>query len=220
MSHPLILDDAVALARGLHASGAPAWRVEQAVVDLGRSVGVKLDCFAIPTGLQLSDGAQVRLVRADSGEIDLEARDALERAVRAPAPRAAVRRALSSLEARTGLPVRAELVAHVACSTGAALLLDGQVGTVLAGALGGLWLGLLFQVSARLGDGGRLLPVLAAFGATVLAHALGGALPVDLEMAVLSGLLILPPGLGLTIGVAEVAAATSAPAPRDSPARR
>ena len=93
----------------------------------------------------------------------------------------------------------------MAVSTGGALLLDGQPGTVLVGALGGLWLGLLFQVAGRLGDGGRLLPVFAAFGCTVFAHALGQVMPVDLELGALSGLLVLLPGLSLTIGVAEVA---------------
>lgn len=201
-----LLDDAVSLARALHAAGAPAWRIEQAVARLGESEAVPLDCFAVPTGLQLADGERVRLVRATSGEPDLTAQHALERAVRAPAPRAALRRTLVALDARPALSARTVLLAYASVAAGGALLFDGGVGTLLGATLAGLWVGGLVAWGSLLGDGvARLLPVLAAAGATALVHALSHAVPLNVEVAVIAGLLVLLPGLSLTTGVAEVA---------------
>ena len=204
---PRLLDDAVSLATALHRAGAPAWRVEHGVQALGRFEEAELACFALPTGLQLGDGERVRLVASAGGEPDLDAQEALERAVRAPAPRASLHRTLTALARRPALSGRTTLLAYVAAAIGGALLFDGGAPTVVAGALAGLWVGGLVLLADRLGPTlSRILPVAAAVGATALANAMSHLLQADAEVSALMGLLVLLPGLSLTTGVAEVAA--------------
>ena len=204
---PRLLDDAVSLATALHRAGAPAWRVEHGVQALGRFEEAELACFALPTGLQLGDGERVRLVASAGGEPDLDAQEALERAVRAPAPRASLHRTLAALARRPALTSRTTLLAYVAAAIGGALLFDGGAPTVVAGALAGLWVGGLVLLADRLGPTlSRILPVAAAAGATALANAMSHLLQADAEVSALMGLLVLLPGLSLTTGVAEVAA--------------
>lgn len=202
-----LLDDAVSLATALHQAGAPAWRVEHGVQALGRFEDADLACFALPTGLQLGDGERVRLVASSGGEPDLTAQEALERAVRAPAPRATLHRTLQALARRPALAGRTTLLAYVAAAIGGALLFDGGSPTVVAGALAGLWVGGLVLLAERVGASlSRLLPVAAAAGATALSNLLSHLLQADAEVSALMGLLVLLPGLSLTTGVAEVAA--------------
>ncbi len=202
-----LLDDAVALATALHRAGAPAWRVEHGVQALGRFEDAELACFAVPTGLQLGDGERVRLVAAAGGEPDLDAQEALERAVWAPAPRATLHRTLRVLAQRPALTGRTTLLAHVATAIGGALLFDGGAPTVVAGAVSGLWVGVLVLLAERRGAPlSRRLPVVAAVGATALSNLLSHLVQADAEVSALMGLLVLLPGLSLTTGVAEVAA--------------
>lgn len=201
------LDLAVSLARGLHEAGAPAWRVERAVDQLGERLGVPFTCFAVPTGLQLSDGDRVRLLRCASGEVDLTAQHALERTVHAPAPRASLRHTLRALARRPPLTASQTVLGNTAVAVGAAILFGGGEGTVLAAGLAGMLTGLLVHAGTVLGEGlGRLVPLFASFGGALIAGQLSRFMPVDAVMAAISGIVVLLPGLSLTIGVGEVAA--------------
>lgn len=202
---------AVDLARGLHQAGAPSWRVEHGVEALGRATGRSFTCFAVPTGLHITDGDRVVLIKATGGDVDLTAQHALERTVRAPAPRAALRHTLAALDRRPAVLAPTIVLAHTALGTGAGLLLDGQIGTAVGGGLGGLVTGLLaVRASRGEGDTSRASPLLASLASTLLAPVpLLLGLPTSPAVAALCGILYLLPGLSLTIGVGEVAAGHS-----------
>src|SRR5688572_23816011 len=200
----------------LHRFGAPADEVETAMAELARRVHLRGEFFVLPTSIHAAFGPagrqRVVLVRLPaSGDVDL-GRLALLHALandltagRCPIAEASTRlRSILRATPRHG-PARIAFAFALVSAAAAAMLEGGVAEVVLAGALGlGVGVGLLALGSRR-----RLVPVLpglAAFAVSALAGLAEwqGLTPAPWTIT-LAALMILLPGLTLTVAMREVA---------------
>ena len=203
------------LGRGLHEAGAPAYRIEDALAGLARRQGLEAQFFSTPTSLFAAFGSGVEqrthLLRFEPGGIDLgrmgDLDALLEEAARPGTDAALVRERLDAV--RTA-PIRfgpwLSAAAFGVASAAAAVFFRGSpadalVAGVLAVGVGGLHRLLAGSVERR-----RLFEPLAAalsaLGALVAAHLVPGVAP---WTATLAGVIVLVPGLSLTVGLGEIA---------------
>lgn len=200
----------------LHRSGAPAHRLEAIMGDLAARVGEVASFFSTPTAILASfgQGARTRthLLRVEPAAIDLGKQAAIdETIVQLLADRLTVetahRRVLEIEAAAPPYGSLATTVAYGLTSASVAVFLRGSwLDLLFAGGIG--WLvGLLALLSTRYAGVGRLFEVLAALIATVLANAatalVGG--PASPFVQMLAGVIVLIPGLTLTIAITELA---------------
>jgi uncharacterized membrane protein YjjP (DUF1212 family) len=203
------------LARALHHYGMPVHRVEHALSEVAGKLGVEAQFLVTPTSIVTSfgdeEGARTFLARLDQGEADLSKLAALNDllrevfAGRTDAGEAAGR--VAEIEARPPLygPVATALSFGVVSSIVAMFFGGAWRELVVAGALG-LTMGVLAVLAGRSKRFALVLPALAgivcAAGAQVAAHVLQPLFP---SIPTLAGLIVLLPGLTLTIAVNELA---------------
>ncbi len=219
VSDPGSRADAVAFLRVaaelLQRHGAPTHRIEEAVVDCAHDLGLELEVFATPTAIQLAFGGPAEprscLIRADSGETELARLVAFERTIAAVARGeldAGRGRARLLDEAAQPLPHGrvSLLLAHGLSAGAAAQFFSGSALDVLAATLLGLSIGALARLSTQHIALARLFAPLAAFVAA-LASLLGARVIPGLDEAIvtLSGLIVLLPGLSITVAMSELA---------------
>jgi uncharacterized membrane protein YjjP (DUF1212 family) len=205
----------LALARALHRYGTPADRLEEALSRLGRKIGVEAQFFCTPTSILVSfgDPAELRtaMLRVDGGELDmgkLAALDALADAVaRKPVEVAdGARRVEQIVGARPTWRSLPTLLAHGVSTAGAVVFFQGgPLDVAVAGALG-LLIGLLSLVMQRSTAQTRVFEVVGAF----LAAFVGGIAAAEIRgvsssVVTIAGLLVLLPGLTLTVAMNELA---------------
>ena len=194
------------LAGALHRCGAPAHRLEASIAEVSAAVGLQAEVFATPTALLISAHDQTRLVRVQPGGADLG------RLVRVDAVAGDLARGhLAPLEAIATLGTiqaapqqhspPAMLAAFGITGGCAALffgggLLDACVGSGLSMLVG---LGVLRMAGGRLSE--FVLALIAALGAGVLCR----LLPVSGAALTLAALVVILPGLSLTVALAELA---------------
>lgn len=214
-----LVDEAVGfcltLGRALHVHGVPAHRLEEALAMLAERLGMAGDFFVTPTLILASFGRgrdqQTRLVRVGSGVVDLgrladlEAiMDAVASGQLAPAEAEARVHAVLAAPARIGVAATAAASA-LACGAAARLFGGGLPEIGAAGLLGAMIAILGAQLETRR-DAARLLCFIAAaaaaFGAAAWSRLAG---PLDAPVATLGGLIVLVPGLTLTIAINELA---------------
>lgn len=205
----------VRLGQALHGLGAPADRVEATMTRVGERLGVAGQFFALPTSIHAAfgpPGTQVTfLVRLPpTGEVDLGRLVAVDALVIALA-----RGELAPAEADTRLKAilaapprhtRGALVAAQALVSGAAAVVLGGGAGELAIAAG---LGLVVGAAARLpGASDRYRHVFPALAGLVVAAVAGAArnlgAGVDPWTVTLAALIVLVPGLSLTLAMREV----------------
>ncbi|HJL03531.1 MAG TPA: threonine/serine exporter family protein [Polyangiaceae bacterium LLY-WYZ-15_(1-7)] len=200
--------------RALHAYGMPAHRLEAMADALAAQLQTEAYFFCTPTALLVALGTppeqRTFLVRADSGELDLgKLRDldaianAVARGDQTPAEGSA---AVASVLRQPGPPAALTLFAHAAVAAAAAVLLGGRLPEALTASCAGFTVGLLELLARRSQPLGRLLLPASALAAAALSG-LGTALWPDLArpIATVAGLIILVPGLALTIAMNEIA---------------
>lgn len=204
----------VRLAKALHRYGVPAHRMEALLSEVSEKIGIEARFSSTPTSIFASFGPpealRTGLIRADPGELNLgklaELDDLATDIVR---DRVSLEEAGPKLEAILAAPrPYTPLVTALAFSLssgGASYLLGGREREVILGAFIGLWIGLFAIVAERLKIG-RLLEALGGFVATVIALAAMRFLgPLSVQHAVIAGLIVLLPGLSLTIAMTELA---------------
>ena len=202
------------LARGLHRFGSPAHRLEDALGRLCEHLGVEGEFFVMPTAIFARIGSgehrKTALERVTPGSHNLEKLsrlDALADAVAGgrleigPAEKQ-VLEVIAEPE-RWG-PVTTTLAFAVG-SAGAARFFGGGLRDLLAAGVAGLALGLLEILVARWPDGRRVFEVLAALIVSITAAAAASLFGSSASVVTLSGLIVLVPGLTLTIAMAELA---------------
>ncbi len=205
----------VALGRALHAYGTPAHRLEAALTAVAGRLGLAGQFFSLPTAFFVSfqepGGDHSRFVRVDPGEVDLEKMTLLDDV--------AERVASGGLSAQAGLGAVAGIVAappryggglSTFCfglaSAGAARFFGGSVPEIATAGLIGLGIGLLGLATARSRRLAWVFEPLAATFATALAVLASWLVPpVSVPVATLAGLIVLIPGLTLTIAMNELA---------------
>lgn len=206
----------IALAKGLHAYGTPAHRLEQALEAVGRSLAVEARFLATPTSVQMAFGPEVAqqsvLLRVEPGEQNLEKLARLQEIMSELLEgRLDVAEAPDRIEAVASARLRygtlTTVVAYVLVASTAAILFGGgtrEAGTaaVIGGALGALAVAAVGRPRAA-----TAYPVMAAFLATLIAYAVAPWLaPLEPFLASLAGMIVLVPGLTVTIAVSELAA--------------
>jgi uncharacterized membrane protein YjjP (DUF1212 family) len=205
----------LAFARALHRFGTPAHRLEEALGNVCRSLGLEAELFTTPTAIIISFGGahelRTRLLRVEGGELDmgkLERIDALGDRV--------IAHEISAQEGRAQLATIlaapkqfGRLVSTLALGVTAGALAVFFGGTLedvtLAGAIG-LALGLLAQLISRSTDQTRVFELVGAAFAAFTAAVMSAWSPrISPSLVTLAALVILLPGLSLTVAMNELA---------------
>ncbi|MCH9687746.1 MAG: threonine/serine exporter family protein [Deltaproteobacteria bacterium] len=206
----------LALAQALHEHGTPAHRLEDSLARVARALELHTAQFlSTPTAMHLAfgDGAgqRVYLCRATSERVDLATLGQLDEIVDdIVAGRLAATGALARLEALRTLgnrhsPRAKRWASATASGTAAVFLGGGLAELVLASALG--WVvGALAQWSARMPRARPMHAPLAAFCVAVLVSLASAAAPgLSDGLVLVSALIMLVPGLTLTVAMTELA---------------
>lgn len=205
----------VRLARALHAYGTPAHVLEEALHRVARRLGLAAQFFATPTSVfaAFGEGAEQRLVleRLEPGEVDLGKLTDLDRLIdglvagELAAGEASVRLA-AIVERPAAYGPAITTLAYAAASASAARFFGGGWNEMAAAGGVGLALGLLAAALGRSRNGSRLFEPLGATAAAALATALAATTgAVSPFVVTLAGLIVLVPGLTLTVAIRELA---------------
>ncbi len=199
----------------LHRYGTPSHRLERVLTKIAASLGVDGTCLYTPTALLISiideAGEATYLRRVDSGAVDVDKLiqfdDTLERLEAKKISIDEASRELKTIAASN--PPFPQWLTVIACavSCGAvAVFFRGTLAEVVASAILGLVVALLEILPAKLKwDEGLLEPV-AGFVAAVSALAIANFIvPIDDRLVTLAALIVLVPGLKLTMALNELA---------------
>jgi len=209
------------LARRLHESGATVPRLERAIVQVSRRLGLVADSMATPTSLILSfrradDPADLparhtQVLRMAPGEINLglmaDVDAVAERVVAGSIDLAQGQRLLAELPKRAGAGMALlDVLAYAVTAGAVAMLLDGGwIDGLAAFGIGTLIGGLSWAIS-RSKVTASSLEIVAAFIATVLSTLLAAyVVPLTVNVVVIASLIVLLPGLMLTTATVELA---------------
>ena len=198
----------------LHAYGTPAYRLERVLVKLSNSLKVEASFLSTPTAVIASLGSGhhkvVRLMRSDSGEVDLgklvefdETMDWVRDERLTPQEGLARLNVIAAAPSR--YPLWLSALAFSGASSAAAVFFSGGIAEVLATA--GLSL-LTFLMAVRLSKGMDSIGIfepLAAFTTALFAALAAHLWGLDARIVTLAGLVVLLPGLTLTLGFLELA---------------
>jgi uncharacterized membrane protein YjjP (DUF1212 family) len=198
----------------LHAYGTPAYRLERVLVKLSNSLKVEASFLSTPTAVIASLGTGhhkvVRLMRSDSGEVDLgklvefdETMDWVRDERLTPQEGLARLNVIAAAPSR--YPMWLSALSFSGASSAAAVFFGGGIAEVLATA--GLSL-LTFLMAVRLSKGMDSIGIfepLAAFTTALLAAFSAHLWGLDARIVTLAGLVVLLPGLTLTLGFLELA---------------
>jgi uncharacterized membrane protein YjjP (DUF1212 family) len=203
------------LARALHTYGAPVHQMEDALHLTAGRLGVEAQVSATPTSILMSFGTgpdeSTRLLRLEPGENDLGRLAKVAEVSRgvmsgAMTPAEGSARLTEIADSRTPYPAYLPVLAFALSSACAATFLAGGAREIAAAALIGLLTGILAAAAARRPPVRRLFDPIAAGLASAVAlaasHLVG---PLSVNLATLAGIIILIPGLSLTVAVTELA---------------
>ena len=218
MMDPRLQDTAtflVRLARALHAYGTPSHRLEEALELMSADLDIEAQYLVTPTSIVASIGPEraqeTYLVRIDPGETNLEKLAALNEVMqRVEGGELDVRQGLAEvMEIESGAPrYRSPLTAlayATTSGTAAVFFGGGWREVVLSFVLGGV-LGLLAIFAIERPRLAALYPALASLIAAATASSMATVVePVSPFIVTLSGIIVLIPGLTLTIAMNELA---------------
>ena len=205
-----------AMAAALSRYGETADSLESGLQACARTLGVEVAFFSVPTAVFVAYGhgaaMHTVLLHTRDSAIDLQALGLLdETLLDVTRGRRSAAQGLAEVRLITASPLRFPWYMRVLASgMGAAALsvfLGGGVRELTAAIPVGLAVGALSVLARRMQRLTSLVELLAGFLAAVLTLALGHALPhFHLATVVLAGLILLLPGLSITLGVSELAA--------------
>jgi uncharacterized membrane protein YjjP (DUF1212 family) len=205
----------LALGRTLHRYGTPAHRLEEGLRRVCDKLGIVAEIFTTPTAIIMSFGAptelKTRMLRVEGGELDMGklaqvdalADDVIEHEI---SPEEGMRR----LDAITSGPPRfnkaLSTTVHGSAAGGLAVFLVGSLHDMALAAVIGLLIGLLAQGLKRSTDQARVLELIgAAFAAFTADVASTQTTTISPSIVTLSALIVLLPGLSLTVAMTELA---------------
>jgi uncharacterized membrane protein YjjP (DUF1212 family) len=203
------------LGKALHQSGYPAHQLERALALVARRLGLDAQFFSTPTSIFAAFGAadrqQTTMTRVEPGEVNLARlsrldtvmRDVIGGRVSALQGSARVDHVLS---ATSPYPAWLTMLAFGLASAAVAVLLGGGLREVSVAGLLGLVTGGIGVVTAPYRTAQAIFEPLAAFSVALLA-AVGELVvgPYATGIATLAGLVVLLPGLMLTVAMTELA---------------
>jgi uncharacterized membrane protein YjjP (DUF1212 family) len=203
----------LSLARALHRYGTPAHRLEEALLECCRRLGLSAEVFTTPTTILMSFGEpgelRTRMMRVEGGELDMAklARvDALADAVaslRIP-PAEGISALAEILAAPHQFGRVLSAAAHALSIAALAVVFGGSLADVAVAAGTGLVVGVLAQVAQRSTDQARVFELVAAaaasFCAVIAASVWRAVTPSIVTIAA-----VLLPGMSLTVAMTELA---------------
>ncbi len=203
------------LARAMHGYGYAAHRLEEVLCATAQRLGLEAQFFSTPTSIFAAFGEQADqrtfLLRVEPGDTDLGRLADVDRVTRR-----VLRGELTAAEGSAALDAIAALpplygrllttAAFGVASAAAARFLGGGATEIgLAGGLG-VVTGVLSITAARFATLARVFEPLTAFVVTLIATAFAArVLPLSVPVTVLAGLIVLIPGLTLTVAMTELA---------------
>lgn len=198
----------------LHRHGTPSYRLERVMTKVSQSLGIDSTYLYTPTALLVSivrDGEErTYLRRVDSGEVDVSKLLAFDAVLGdLETGRISIDQATQRLEEASTAPppyrsATTIAAAGVACGT-VAVIFGGGVGEVGVAALLGLWLAWFGLLTGQLNWERGLLEPLAGFAVAIFSLLASYAIPLDHRLTTLAALILLLPGLTLTIALTELA---------------
>lgn len=195
--------------------GAPAHRLEDAMREVLERTGVQGSFFSTPTAiiatLQHGDQRRTELVRIEKFEVDLGKLEELTDLANAViAGEVSPRDGSASVDRIIAAPPRygvmLTVVSFAIVSAAASRFFAGGLREIILAGIAGLGVGLLSLLPSRSATVARLFDAIAAFVVSFIAvggaSAMGGA---SIPIVTVAGLIVLVPGLTLTIAVTELA---------------
>jgi len=199
----------------LHAYGTPAHRLERVLVLVAQDLGHELAVFSTPTGLIIGSGAGVdqhtHILRVEPGDVDLGKLVEFDELLEEVAMRRVdVETGLARMEALAAAPNRYRpawgILAVGLASATAARFFGGGLAEVLASLALGITIGLLGRFSQREPGVASIFEPLSGFLAAFTGLALRSAgVDVDDRIVALAGIIVIVPGLSLTVAMIELA---------------
>lgn len=201
------------IARALQVAGLPAHRMEETLTALTKRLGLEGEFFASPSAIYATFGFQKEtyLVRTASGDVNLERLDDLDQLAQITAsgsitPATAIQRLKEIVNAPDPWGPTVTVISFGLTSCGTARLFGGGWREMLVAALISVCVGLLTLTTNRFPTMGRVMGLVSGFCAIVLAKIglmLFGSFSV--YTASVTGLIVLLPGLSLTVAMTELA---------------
>ena len=201
------------LGRALHTYGYPAHRLEAVMGMAAEHLRLVGQFFSTPTSIFASFGPQedqrTFLMRVTPGEVNLKLSElddvttGLLRGALDPAAGSAQIETIVNAPSRYGSALRT--VAFGLASASASRFLGGGLKEIGVSAVIGLLIGLLSAFVSKYPEWSRVFEPVAAFAASAMAAALSFVVgPYAVSNATLAGLIILMPGLTLTVAMIEL----------------
>lgn len=205
----------VDLGRALHRYGASTARIEAAMTQLAVRVGIDAQFFVQPTALFASfgrGGAETYLLRLEPPITDLTRLARLDALLMA-----LLRREMTAAEGARGLQTILQerrgrrwtpqlFGGHMLAAAAAARFVGGGWREIAVAAAIGLVVGILARLAEKRPGFTRIqLPVSAIFAAFLAVAAAVPWGPMNPQVAMLAGLVVLLPGLSLTVALSELA---------------
>lgn len=203
------------LARALHRAGMPAHSIEDAMLRVSRRLGLECRFMSMPTGMLAGFGPvaaqRTCLIRVDPADVDLERLSDLDETTDlvisgklAAAEGAARAEAIELRAPRYGAAITILSFAVAAVTTTA--LFRGGWREMGVAALGSLIAGCLVVLGGRAPALARVVPLVSGLACGALGELFfGKSDPSSALIATLGGLIVLLPGLTLTIAMTELA---------------
>ena len=203
-----------AAARALHANGAPVDQIETSLTACAEALGQRAEINATPTCIYFSVGAgsaPAHLIRAGAGATNLGRLVAIDRVLTdVREGRLGAQAGHARLESAAAGEVtwgpRALVVGFGLTSAGAAVFFGGGLGELVLSFMVGALLGLLSVLASARPSLAQLYDTASAFTASFASLMLAAWLPgIDAQIVAIAGLVVLLPGLSLTLSLSEIA---------------
>ncbi len=213
-AQPGAVEFVMKLAQALHRYGVPAHRLEEALLRVALQLGLKTQFFSTPTSILASfagESPRTELIRTEPGDVDLGKMAELDRtARRVMDERLSLEDGTARLEKILAAPPRYGVLLTAlgyAVSAGcAARFFGGGAREVIAATAIGLLPGLLAPLGERRPAFGQISLALTAFLAAALAAIAAKAIhPLSEQTVLIAALIVLIPGLTLTVAMNELA---------------
>jgi len=203
------------LAQALQNCGVPSHRLEETMNMLNQRLDLALQIFSSPSVIFASFGKDHQqrtfFLRCEPSDLHLERLARIDRlADNVVTGKVSLREGSNELDAIFREPERyggaITIFFFMIASASCARLFNGGWREITAASFIGLFVGLLVVLVPRIRGLNKILMAVSAFGAILLAHLAVFCLgPSSIYIATVTGLIVLVPGLSLTVAMTELA---------------
>jgi uncharacterized membrane protein YjjP (DUF1212 family) len=204
----------LALGRALHRYGTPSHRLEQALTECCRQLGLEAEVFTTPTAIIMSFGEphelRTRMLRVEGGELDMNKLELVDDlADDVATQRVTTAEGLVRMQQILAGPRQygkaISTVMHALTAGSLAVFFGGGLADVAVTSAVGVMLGLLAQVAARSTDQARVFELVGAAFVAFVAAVASSVWPLSPGLVTIAALIVLLPGMALTVAMTELA---------------